>query len=452
AFDTSKVYNMAHMFAGCTNLEVLDLSNFDTHSVTSMPDMFAYCDRLDMVILGEKFTVWKDEAYLPEGNWTNGTLTMTNQQLYDTYPSHAEEYAGVWTIPMYPVHMSHVQTEPVADQVYTGNPINPTVVVRYLNKTLSRGVDYTLSYDNNIEPGFAIINVQGYGDYTGTKIVKFRIVTKAPSVTLSNVSAGVKVSWNSVHGADEYRVYRREPGGTWKSVKYTTSLSYTDTKAESGKDYEYRVRGVHKEGNTNILGKYSGAKAIRYIAKVSITGKTNADTGVKLLWSKLPGVTGYQVYRKDGEDGSYKRLASLGSSKKEYIDTSAESGAKYYYKVRGYYTDSGNTVYGAFSEIVDRIFLAQPTLRSTSTSAGVKLTWNKIEGTTYYYIFRKVQGESSYERIKVLSNKYTTYTDKTAEKGVVYYYRVRVCHKTADPDPVFYLSAYSAAKSGKVPE
>ena len=47
--------------------------------------------------LGPKFTKWLDNAELPYGNWTNGSITKTSEELISEYPSHAAEWAGVWT-------------------------------------------------------------------------------------------------------------------------------------------------------------------------------------------------------------------------------------------------------------------------------------------------------------------------------------------------------------------
>ena len=45
-FDTSSVKNMASMFAGCSSLQTLYLSNFATSSVTDMSSMFQKCSSL----------------------------------------------------------------------------------------------------------------------------------------------------------------------------------------------------------------------------------------------------------------------------------------------------------------------------------------------------------------------------------------------------------------------
>ena len=60
---------------------------------------------------------------------------------------------------------------------YTGEEVKPDVVVKYGDITLAEGVDYTLSYENNVnatEEGATVI-VTGTGDYSGTLTLKFII-------------------------------------------------------------------------------------------------------------------------------------------------------------------------------------------------------------------------------------------------------------------------------------
>ena len=59
----------------------------------------------------------------------------------------------------------------------TGEEIKPTVTVTVEGKTLTAGEDYTLAYDNNIQPGTASVTVTGVAEkgYTGTVIIHFTI-------------------------------------------------------------------------------------------------------------------------------------------------------------------------------------------------------------------------------------------------------------------------------------
>ncbi len=57
----------------------------------------------------------------------------------------------------------------------TGFVIEPKVKVALGGKTLSRGVDYEVSYENNKKPGMASIIVKGIGDYEGSAVKHFLI-------------------------------------------------------------------------------------------------------------------------------------------------------------------------------------------------------------------------------------------------------------------------------------
>lgn len=95
-FDTSKSITFNYMFTNCTNLKTLDISSFDSRTVKTMYDMFKGCDSLTSIKIGPKFAVWKNNAYLPKGIWTDGKQSYTEKDLYSKYPSNASEWCGVW--------------------------------------------------------------------------------------------------------------------------------------------------------------------------------------------------------------------------------------------------------------------------------------------------------------------------------------------------------------------
>ncbi|MBQ1509124.1 MAG: BspA family leucine-rich repeat surface protein [Erysipelotrichaceae bacterium] len=95
SFDTGDVIDMYRMFSGCSKLSSLDLSSFDTSKVSLMTDMFK-CDNLREIKLGNKFTKWIQNAYLPEGTWVNGALEKTETELYNEYPNNTAAYTGTW--------------------------------------------------------------------------------------------------------------------------------------------------------------------------------------------------------------------------------------------------------------------------------------------------------------------------------------------------------------------
>ncbi len=59
--------------------------------------------------------------------------------------------------------------------LYTGSELTPGVNLTYNKRKLTEGVDYVLSYSNNVGKGSAKILITGIGNYTGSRTVKFKI-------------------------------------------------------------------------------------------------------------------------------------------------------------------------------------------------------------------------------------------------------------------------------------
>jgi len=72
------------------------------------------------------------------------------------------------------INLAKVQDIP--DQLYTGDPITPNVVITFATAELVENKDYTLSYKNNVDTGVATIIINGIGNYTGTTTKKFNIL------------------------------------------------------------------------------------------------------------------------------------------------------------------------------------------------------------------------------------------------------------------------------------
>src|SRR5699024_2797727 len=59
--------------------------------------------------------------------------------------------------------------------IYDGTEKQPEVVVKDGDTTLIKGVDYTISYIDNINAGTAKVIIAGKGIYTGSKEITFEI-------------------------------------------------------------------------------------------------------------------------------------------------------------------------------------------------------------------------------------------------------------------------------------
>ncbi len=75
-----------------------------------------------------------------------------------------------------------------------------------------------------------------------------------PSVTLTNETTQMKVSWNAVAGASSYQVSYRVSGGSWSTARTVTGTGTAITGLTRGRTYEVRVRAVGSGGTYSAYG------------------------------------------------------------------------------------------------------------------------------------------------------------------------------------------------------
>ena len=88
----------------------------------------------------------------------------------------------------------------------------------------------------------------GVADATGIAEYFDLILDQAPvlQTPVVNADESVTLAWNTVQGADYYRIYRRIAGTkTDVCLEETEETGYTDTGVMPGTSYEYTVCGCH---------------------------------------------------------------------------------------------------------------------------------------------------------------------------------------------------------------
>ena len=179
---------------------------------------------------------------------------------------------------------------------------------------------------------------------------------------------GILVTWETVVGAEKYRVYRKTGSSGWMNMAETSSPNYTDKAVTYGTTYTYTVRCV--DANGNYTSKFDEAgKTIQYLATPVLTGISNANGGVKLTWGKVTGAAKYRVFRKKGTSGWSAYANVTGTS---YTDIYAVSGTTYTYTVRC--IDANGNYASWFDEAGKTIrYISTPVLTGISNvSEGVK--------------------------------------------------------------------------------
>lgn len=296
------------------------------------------------------------------------------------------------------------------------------------HRKLTTDVNYTYTVRAYYKDGNKTI----WGDFNQTGVTK-KPVTSAPklvSVT-SSTATNVTVKWETVSGANGYKVMRKADGSkTWSTIGTTNSkkLSYTDKKVSCGVKYHYTVRAYRNVSKKPVLGSYnSNGLEIMTIPDRPVISVSSANYNkLNVSWSRSNGATGYKVYRKV-VNGTYKLIRNIsGGAATGFADT-VECGTEYYYYVTAYVINN-KVEYGSFdSEAVKGKAVPQTVkLGSPSTTKGqAKINWSTVSGATGYYVYSKT-GNSGYKLIAdVKGGNVKSYTDKNVVSGKKYTYTVK---------------------------
>ena len=281
---------------------------------------------------------------------------------------------------------------------------------------------------------------------------------KKTTVSASNISNGINVSWKKVSGAKSYKVYRKAPGAKkYSVVKKTNSktVKYLDKKVSAGKTYSYQVVAVKgketSKSKTKSITRLLAPKNVKvqsyvknnyyvdksYIdidsAKLFVDDPGEPDNnvmGIKITWTKSKGANKYDIYRKI-LGGKFEKIKTTGNTSSYvdediyYIDDDSYSYKvkKCYYKVVARRSKSTSS-----SSTVRKITYIDPMKVSTeSYASGMFLGWGYSvnEGIDGYKIYRSTNGKNGkYSLIAKLSKNTLEFTDKNVEFNKTYYYKI----------------------------
>ena len=128
------------------------------------------------------------------------------------------------------------------------------------------------------------------------------------------------------------RLYTMVPDGT--------SRTFTDQGIDIGHCYTVSALDVNGESpNSNEICISADDCMAASNLDYEYVGQYNR---VKLLWDRpeiSDGLSGYYLYRRQGDEGEYVRVKLLGSSATSYTDNTATVEGVYYYRLYAYYRD-----------------------------------------------------------------------------------------------------------------
>lgn len=219
----------------------------------------------------------------------------------------------------------------------------------------------------------------GRDDYTGYGLLNMNLALETArsrfikDLKIQNMTAtakdyqSIQLSWKGMSWAERYVIYRStEQNGTYTkigSLKYSDLNStgfvnryFTDTGLDTGTTYYYKVRAAAPYGTSFRFSDYSAVASAKCIVAVP-TGLVLAAAKGKITasWKKVAGAEGYQIWRSESKNGTYKRIHTVTSGATlSYADTTVKAGTTYYYKIRAYRKPNGTAVFSGYSALVSK--------------------------------------------------------------------------------------------------
>lgn len=401
---------------------------------------------------GEVWTDWAYIADVTDTTYTDTTAVNATRYRYgvkpvcDTYLGAMSEMAAILRMETIPVTVSNVvsgiriswQANAAAAKYYLyrseqsgttwseWSRIITTESNMYSDLTAKNGVRYRYMVRG-------VNNTQISAGTSGSFVMRLAIT----SVSASNLTGGIRVSWGQNKSATSYNVYRsEEQNGQWtawgKPIVNTTEIAYTDTTAVNGVRYRYMVRSLNGD---DISGAKTGA--ILYRLESPTVTMENISAGIRVSWTENAEATKYFVYRSAYENGAWSEWkifikASAGTTR--YDDYSVESNVRYRYMVRVYKGDNQSA--GKASDPIRRITTTTANVSAVNTY--IRITWVANVSAGSYNVYRRSYNAAtaSYSDWELLGNtRELVMQDMTAVKGVTYQYTVR-CVNSTDIGPV----------------
>lgn len=160
------------------------------------PDVIEVKDGQRALVLDQDYTITNDGGT----NVGEYTVTIAGKGNYDSQTTASKKFT------ITPKSIANVTISDIEDQTYTGNAIQPTVVVKDGENTLEKETDYTVSYSDNVNAALATatehaptVIITGKGNYDSQTTAKktFTIGKADPMLEFSPAEASITIGKES---------------------------------------------------------------------------------------------------------------------------------------------------------------------------------------------------------------------------------------------------------------
>ena len=437
-----KLEDTDYMFADCDSLTSLDLSSLDGSYVKTMYGMFKDCTALTSLNLDG----WDLSACYDCREMLSGCRNLQQISPLVLGPDYADQ-------------MFYDCQNLTADVTFYRKPSSYKKCFR--EAATSEGALITLHAAGKCSDSGLVSLAEAKSDSSQVVVGDAGCVGMFRKMT--NVSAGIKLSWYDMAGAESAVIEKSTDDGlTWQVIAEiageepqteNSSLqasSYIDADVKNGGIYIYRIVPYAGESECTSIEENTA-----YLTAVTIKPGSfrNEEDGVYFTWSGNKKAENAVVYAKNS-DGSYEALEWTGTS---YLDMRGhKNGAKYTYKVACAIElpdkrslDGIKVVAGVLSDACSYYYLTAPEISSVkkvssgSGSAAYAVTWKKNKKATGYQIQYSTSKKFTDAKSIWKKDQSKTLTKIRKTSGSKCYVRVRAYKKTSDRK---HYSAWSQVK------
>ena len=208
-------------------------------------------------------------------------------------------------------------------------PVNPVNNISFVIKDAVGNTVYTYSgHSNGMEEGIFLRINNNCGNEEPSD---------APFGLVATMEDGNAVlTWDDGSYVPEYGYNIYRDGHLYG---FSTDTHFVDEDITEGHCYTVTALG---EGGESDQSNETCASAGECMAAHDFFFEYTGNTyKIKLLWEKPEiheGLSGYYLYRKQGEDGTYERIKLIGANATSFTDNTANVEGDYYYRLYAYYS------------------------------------------------------------------------------------------------------------------
>lgn len=237
-------------------------------------------------------------------------------------------------------------------------------------------------------------------------------------------SSKIELTWNSVAGADEYKVFRSPSmSGTYEEIALVTQTDYTDTGLDANTTYYYKLSAEGTSGESEQTDPLSVTTKMP-VPNIpdGLSAEAMSSSEIKIEFNTVNSAVGYNIYYSEAPPHAFELLTNVGSG--TYTHTGLDPETEYFYKVSAYNDDGESEL----SDSVSATTLAAPPdtpegVKATAKSfSEIEVSFNSVSETDGYIIYHSLNATGQYTALDSLTR--TTYPHDNLEPKTTHYYKV----------------------------